>query len=105
MVKNCGTCDHHLYDERCIGCVYDAKTDSNTKWRLKYDPDVIERKVIEDIRAEIEKERQYCELIDRTLANGLRTALYIIDKHISGKEKHLKDTGSFADNDTMMSAT
>lgn len=45
----------------------------------------IHKSVIEDIRAEIEKERQYCELIDRTLANGLRTALYIIDKHC-GKE-------------------
>ena len=43
--------------------------------------------VIEDIRADIETEYKCCKLPYPILANGIKLALDIIDKHISGKEQ------------------
>ena len=41
---------------------------------------------VEDIKNDIENERDCCEFVDRTLANGLRMAFNIINKHC-GEDK------------------
>ena len=60
-------------------------------------------KVIEDIKVEI-AEYKDDKVIHAERNEMIDIVLEIIDRHC-GKEKHLKDAGSFADNDTMMSAT
>ena len=58
MRKVCETCDHFPADNHCLGCLYDDVTGGNTKWELRNDNNVIDRKVIEDIKAEIEEEKE-----------------------------------------------
>ena len=57
---------------------------------LKRNPDLIERKVIEDIKAEIRKpleDDNYLHSANaRVQAIALMWCLQVIDKHISGKE-------------------
>ena len=89
-IKVCATCDHYPNDKHCIGCEWDKNTGDNTKWEnRKY----IDRKVIEDIKAEIMNERNdiACGVMakyssDEAYYNALGWALNIIDKHC-GKEK------------------
>ena len=52
MRKVCETCDHFPSDNHCLGCLYDDVTGGNTKWELRNDNNVIDRKVIEDIKSE-----------------------------------------------------
>ena len=54
--KTCSTCEHYPNDKHCIGCKWDESKGENSKWELKENPIVIERKVLEQIRAEIEHE-------------------------------------------------
>lgn len=53
ITKTCNTCEHYPNDKYCIGCNWDKSKGENTKWELKTNPIVIERKVLEKIRAEI----------------------------------------------------
>lgn len=51
--KSCSTCEHFPNDRHCVGCVYDEAKGENTKWELKKNSIVIERAVLDKIRAEI----------------------------------------------------
>ena len=53
--KTCGTCEHFPNDHHCVGCKWDESKGENTKWELKKNPIVIERAVLDKIRAEIEQ--------------------------------------------------
>ena len=53
--KTCSTCEHFPNDHHCVGCVWDEDKGENTKWELKKNPIVIERAVLDKIRAEIEQ--------------------------------------------------
>ena len=53
ITKACNTCEHFPNDHHCVGCVWDENKRENTKWELKKNPIVIERKVLEQIRDEI----------------------------------------------------
>ena len=53
--KTCGTCEHFPNDHHCVGCVWDEDKRENTKWELKKNPIVIERAVLDKIRAEIDQ--------------------------------------------------
>ena len=55
ITKMCSTCEHYPNDKHCIGCLWDKDKKENTKWELKKNPIVIERKVLEQIRTEIEQ--------------------------------------------------
>lgn len=80
--KTCSTCDHFPNDDHCIGCVWDVGKRENTKWELKKNSIVIERSVLDNIRAEIETERKAgCHT---QYAGGLDFALSIIDKYREG---------------------
>lgn len=78
IYKLCSTCDHFPNDSHCVGCHWDDGAYGNTKWELKHDETVIERSVIDDIKADIEAARY------GLINDGLDVALTIIDKHISG---------------------
>ena len=57
------------------------------QWALKKNPDLIDRKVIEDIKAEIENEIEcYDDKVDfhRGVRVGLNIVVQIIDKHTKG---------------------
>ena len=54
ITKVCSTCEHYPNDKHCIGCLWDQDSRGNTKWELKENPIVIERAVLDKIRAEIE---------------------------------------------------
>lgn len=54
--KTCSTCEHFPNDHHCVGCVWDEDKGENTKWELKNNPIVIERNVIDKLRAEIEEQ-------------------------------------------------
>jgi len=54
ITKTCGICEHYPYHEHCIGCKWDEGNGENTKWELKKNPIVIERAVLDKIKAEIE---------------------------------------------------
>lgn len=103
--KTCSTCDHFPNDDHCIGCVWDVSKRENTKWELKKNPIVIERSVLDNIRAEIleEKECAYAdfdkykvdylgvdsryvedELPDDDFRYGMERAIEIIDKYRKG---------------------
>ena len=73
MDKNCSTCDHFPNDEHCVGCLWSEKIQGNTRWEKKNDPDVIERKVIDDIKAEIR------QTLDADWSDGLYRSLQIIE--------------------------
>ena len=51
--KSCSTCEHFPNDHHCVGCVWDQGKGENTKWELKINPIVIERAVLDKIRAEL----------------------------------------------------
>ena len=53
ITKTCNTCEHYPNDKHCIGCVWDKSKGENTKWELKKNPIVIERAVLDKIRAEL----------------------------------------------------
>lgn len=54
--KTCSTCEHFPNDHHCVGCKWDERKGENTKWELKKNPIVIERAVLEQIKAEIYEE-------------------------------------------------
>lgn len=89
--KTCSTCEHFPNDHHCVGCVWDYDKRGNTKWELKENPIVIERKVLDKIRAEIEKEivprnsDQY-DYEAKWQNLGLRMALKVIDKYKTESE-------------------
>lgn len=53
ITKTCNTCEHFPNDNHCVGCEWDKSKGENSKWELKENPIVIERKVLEQIIAEI----------------------------------------------------
>ena len=88
--KTCSTCEHFPNDHYCVGCVWDEDKGENTKWELKKNPIVIERKVLDKIRAEIEeyKSRTVFGIGIKDLETGKQVALdnvlAIIDKYRKG---------------------
>ena len=81
ITKTCNTCEHYPNDKHCIGCEWDKSKGENSKWELEDNPIVIDRKVLEQIRAEIEGLMSH----DDYMVDGFNV-LDIIDKHISRKE-------------------
>lgn len=77
--KTCSSCEHFQNDHHCIGCVWDADKQENTKWELKKNPIVIERAVLDKIRAEIDS---HCS-DNRDRNDGLYIAMKIIDKYMA----------------------
>lgn len=84
--KTCGTCKHFPNDKHCVGCLWDEDKQENTKWELKENPIVIDRKVIEDIKAEIIKLQTYKLFEDTEKLVALDEVLQIIDKYRKGGE-------------------
>ena len=80
-IKICQTCDHYPNDKHCIGCEWDKTTGVNTKWENK---PIIDRKVIEDIKAEIDEYKDD-KVIHAERNEMVDIVLQIIDKHC-GKE-------------------
>ena len=74
MIKSCANCKHHPNNKHCIGCEWDADKRMSTHFELG-DAEYIDRKVIEDIKAEIEQSRY------GLVNDGLDLALKIIDKY------------------------
>ena len=81
ITKTCNDCEHFPNDHHCIGCVWDKGKRENTKWELKKNPIVIERKVLDKIRAEIEFEVDH-----RTNMLCAEDVFEIIDKYRGDKE-------------------
>lgn len=77
--KSCSTCEHFPNDYHCVGCVWDQGKGENTKWELKINPIVIERAVLDKIRAEIIENAK--STMNDTRAEGLYVALNIVDKY------------------------
>lgn len=75
--KTCSTCEHFPNDHYCAGCVWDEDKGENTKWELKNNPIVIERKVLDKIRTEIDS---HCSN-NRDRNDGLYIAMKIIEKY------------------------
>lgn len=106
-MRSCSTCDHYPQDNHCIGCIYDHNIGGNTKWESKNEPDVIEQKVIDDVRNEIEEEiksvrlsafvgsqltGEYSNLLFDGEHRGLLKALEIIDRHIGSNDAEWKES-------------
>jgi hypothetical protein len=95
ITKTCGICEHYPYHEHCIGCRWDEGKGENTKWELKKNPIVIERAVLDKIRAEIEQVKVVMneEIINHdrkdliNFVNGLNQSLMIIDKYKAESEE------------------
>ena len=90
ITKTCNTCEHYLNDKHCIGCEWDKSKGENTKWELKKNPIVIERAVLDKIRAEIadlpiRPEYQQSEH-EKVFIDATNRALQIIDKYKGDKE-------------------
>ena len=83
-MRSCSSCDHFPQDNHCMGCIYDHALGGNTKWELKNNPDVIERKVIEDIKAEIDQ-KQYDFMSDKDYDEGVRFGLMLAYQIIDRK--------------------
>ena len=82
--KTCSSCEHFPNDHHCIGCVWDADKQENTKWELKKNPIVIDCAVLDKIRSEIDS---HCS-DNRDRNDGLYIAMKIIDKYkVEGGEK------------------
>ena len=79
ITKTCGACEHFPNDHHCIGCVCDDKS-GNTKWELKKNPIVIERAVLDKIRAEI-AEYKDDKVIHAERNEMIDIVLDIIDKY------------------------
>ena len=85
--KTCSTCEHFPNDHHCVGCVWDEDKGENTKWELKKNPIVIERKVLDKIRAEI-KELPYQRIFGKVSNYSLLDAVIeIIDKYREGDQE------------------
>lgn len=81
-IKVCATCEHYPNDKHCIGCEWDKNTGDNTKW---VSHKVIDRKVIEDIKHDIENQLFVGRLTNHyEFDEGLKWCLEIIDKHTKG---------------------
>lgn len=88
--KTCSTCEHFPNDHHCVGCVWDEDKGENTKWELKKNPIVIERAVLDKIRAEIsdfEEEVFQRPNTDYSDYAAVRHCLEIIDKYREGEEE------------------
>lgn len=85
ITKTCNTCEHFPNDKHCIGCLWDKDKKENTKWELKENPIVIERKVLNQIRGEI-ADLDDAEYEFEGYYKAVNDALQIIDKYIGGKE-------------------
>lgn len=82
--KTCSTCEHFPNDHHCVGCVWDEDKGENTKWELKKNPIVIERAVLDKIRAEIsdfEEEVFQRPNTDYSDYAAVRHCLEIIDRY------------------------
>ena len=83
--KTCSTCEHFPNDHHCVGCVWDEDKGENTKWELKKNPIVIERAVLDKIRAKIEEPLKINEGMHTESAKAQAIALSwcieIIDKY------------------------
>jgi hypothetical protein len=91
ITKTCGICEHYPYHEHCIGCKWDEGKGENTKWELKKNPIVIERAVLDKIKAEFISRypKNYMgepELGGRSCVFSLNKVLEIIDKYKSESE-------------------
>ena len=78
--KTCSTCEHFPNDHHCVGCVWDEAKGENTKWELKENPIVIERSVLDKIRAEIEQ-RKLNSGGEPNRVLAFNVCLQIIDKY------------------------
>ena len=83
-MRNCSSCDHFPQDNHCMGCIYDHEVGGNTKWESKNNPDAIERKVIKDIKAEIDQ-KQYDFMSDKDYDEGVRFGLMLAYQIINRK--------------------
>ena len=65
----------------------------NDTYYVKRNPELIDRKVIEDIKAEIEKQKINNKCFDDMFEyiTGLNDALDIINKHIGGDDNEQTD--------------
>jgi hypothetical protein len=63
--------------------VWDEDKGENTKWELKKNPIVIERAVLDKIRAEI-KRKENSGHWDESVIFGMVMALEIIDRYMEG---------------------
>lgn len=88
ITKTCNTCEHFPNDKHCIGCEWDKSKGENSKWELKNNPIVIERKVLDKIRDEIEKIEGFEYEVSDNQGNRYKyetiekgEALQIIDKY------------------------
>lgn len=84
ITKTCNTCEHSPNDHHCVGCVWDEDKGENTKWELKNNPIVIERKVLDKIRGTIQTEHDdihsECKYEDGW-SDALKWVLDIIDEY------------------------
>ena len=90
ITKTCNTCEHFPNDKHCIGCNWDKSKGENSKWELKENPIVIERKVLDKIRAEIEKHtdgNNHCDEYLDGYNDGMKDALDILDKYRKGEQE------------------
>lgn len=76
----CESCEHFTNDHHCVGCVWDEDKGENTKWELKKNPIVIERAVLDKIRAEIEALNEKVS-VDYKMCLDKSAVLQIIDKY------------------------
>lgn len=83
--KTCSTCEHFPNDHHCVGCLWDEAKRENTRWELKKNPIVIERAVLDKVRAEIMAIGNWSTKSE--LPNGyLIEVLEIIDKYKAESE-------------------
>ena len=84
ITKTCNTCEHFPNDKHCIGCEWDKSKGENNKWELKKNPIVIERKVLDEITAEI---YEHFMTIDGNVHDkSAIKCMEIIDKYKGDKE-------------------
>lgn len=81
MIKSCANCKHHPNNKHCIGCEWDADKRMSTHFELG-DAEYIDRKVIEDIKAEIEQLYTVDTAYEDVIAVDKVDVLQIIDKYI-----------------------
>ena len=88
--KTCSTCEHFPNDHHCVGCVWDEDKGENTKWELKKNPIVIERAVLDKIRAEIDDLDRH---FDNDCFSGNKDSMFkcnevlqIIDRYRKGED-------------------
>lgn len=90
ITKTCNTCKNYPNDKHCIGCEWDKSKGENSKWELKENPIVIERKVLKQIRAEILNWEDEPECDDDLYQIGAKDmqkyVLAIIDKYKAESE-------------------